>query len=70
MKITFTQLIFLIALSLITGCKNEPSTNRVYRENTILLEDLKEEQGPTLEKGATPKNVILVIGDGTGINQI
>ena len=70
MKITFTQLIFLIALSLITGCKNEPSTKRVDRENTILLEDLKEEQGPTFEKGATPKNVILVIGDGTGINQI
>ena len=70
MRITFTQLIFLIALSLITGCKNEPSTKRVDRENTILLEDLKEEQGPTFEKGATPKNVILVIGDGTGINQI
>ncbi len=70
MRITFTQLIFLIALSLITGCKNEPSTKRVDRENTILLEDLKEEQGPTFEKGATPRNVILVIGDGTGINQI
>jgi alkaline phosphatase len=70
MKITFTQLIFLIALSLITGCKNEPSTKHVDRENTILLEDLKEEQGPTFEKGATPRNVILVIGDGTGINQI
>lgn len=70
MRITFTQLILLIALSLITGCKNEPSTKRVDRENTILLEDLKEEQGPTFEKGATPKNVILVIGDGTGINQI
>ena len=70
MRITFTQLIFLIALSLITGCKNEPSTKRVDRENTILLEDLKEEQGPTFENGATPRNVILVIGDGTGINQI
>ena len=44
MKITFTQLIFLITLSLITGCKNEPSTKRVDRENTILLEDLKEDR--------------------------
>ncbi|MDA1209540.1 MAG: alkaline phosphatase [Bacteroidetes bacterium] len=70
MKTAFAKLIFVIALSLITGCKNEPTTKHVDRENTIILEDLKEEQTPTFEKGATPKNVILVIGDGTGINQI
>ena len=64
------KLIFLFALSLITGCKNEPSTKLVERGNSNLVEDLKDKQTHSFEKGATPKNVILVIGDGTGINQI
>lgn len=64
------KLIFLFALSLITGCKNEPSTKLVERGNSNLVEDLKDNQTHSFEKGATPKNVILVIGDGTGINQI
>ena len=70
MKITLTKLIFIFALSLITGCKNEPSTKLVDRGNSNLVEDLKDEQPHSFEKGAAPKNVILVIGDGTGINQI
>lgn len=70
MKITLTQLIFLFALSLITGCKNEPSTQLIDRGNSNLAENLKDNQHHSFEKGATPKNVILVIGDGTGINQI
>ena len=70
MKITLTKLIFIFALSLITGCKNEPSTKLVDRGNPNLAEALKDKQTHSFEKGDTPKNVILVIGDGTGINQI
>ncbi|MEY2997713.1 MAG: hypothetical protein RIQ82_1094, partial [Bacteroidota bacterium] len=62
MKITLTKLIFIFALSLITGCKNEPSTKLVDRGTPNLAEALKDKQTHSFEKGDTPKNVILVIG--------
>lgn len=54
MKITFLAPIFIACFVLISGCKQSTPNSATEHEN----------------KPAAPKNIVLVIGDGTGINQI
>lgn len=70
MKEIPVKLIYIFVLTLITACKNEPSTQLVDRGTLNNGQDIKAQQADLSYMGAAPKNVILVIGDGTGINQI
>ena len=54
MKITFLAPIFIAWFVLISGCKQSTPNSATEHE----------------KKPAAPKNIVLVIGDGTGINQI
>ncbi len=67
MNITPKILLILFTLGLVSGCKNEITTSIVDRPKKTVQ---KQTISHSFESGAKPKNVILVIGDGTGINQI
>ena len=67
MNISPKILLILFTLGLVSGCKNEITTNIVDRQKKTTQ---KQTISHSFESGAKPKNVILVIGDGTGINQI
>lgn len=67
MNISPKILLILFTLGLVSGCKNEITTSIVDRQKKTTQ---KQTISHSFESGAKPKNVILVIGDGTGINQI
>ena len=67
MNISPKILLILFTLGLVSGCKNEITTSIVDRQKKTTQ---KQTISHSFESGAKPKNMILVIGDGTGINQI
>ncbi len=67
MKTHTPKLIFFLALSLVTACKDNTSITPIDKSSKSVS---PIQISHTFSTGAQPKNVIFVIGDGTGINQI
>ena len=67
MKTHTPKLIFFLALSLVTACKDNTSITPIDKSSKSVS---PIQISHTFSPGAQPKNVIFVIGDGTGINQI
>ena len=67
MKTSPLKIYLIFAIALLSACKNESSTLTVDRE---LQDDSQVTSKHDFGADARPKNVIFVIGDGTGINQI
>ena len=67
MKTSPLKIYLIFAIALLSACKNESSTLTVDRE---LQDDSQVASKHDFGADARPKNVIFVIGDGTGINQI
>lgn len=67
MKTSPLKIYLIFAIPLFSACKNESSTLSVGQE----LQDVAQApSAQTFAVDAKPKNVIFVVGDGTGINQI
>ena len=67
MKTSLIKIYLIFAIALLSACKNEnPSLSGDRNQQDIALVANSQD----LSVDARPKNVIFVIGDGTGINQI
>ena len=67
MKTHIPKLLFILGLSLVTACKDNTSITPIDKSSKRVS---STKISHTFSPGAQPKNVIFVIGDGTGINQI